>query len=88
MEFFKANTGDINDLTQLRLEYLLDDYGEIPQDRLDLIAGSLPGYFRKHLNADLFAFLCREGGQAAGCCLRFGKACQPELHKRQDGLGA
>lgn len=71
MEFFKADTGDINDLTQLRLEYLLDDYGEIPQDRLDLIAGSLPGYFRKHLNADLFAFLCREDGQAAGCCLLY-----------------
>lgn len=71
MQFFKAGTGDINDLTQLRLEYLLDDYGEIPQDRLDLIAKSLPDYFCKHLNADIFAFLCREGGQAAACCLLY-----------------
>ena len=71
MEFLKAGTDDINDLTQLRLEYLLEDYGEISRDRLGLIADSLPGYFSRHLNADLFAFLCREDGTAAGCCLLY-----------------
>ena len=71
MEFLKAGTDDINDLTQLRLEYLLEDYGEISRDRLGLIADSLPGYFCRHLNADLFAFLCRVDGTAAGCCLLY-----------------
>ncbi len=71
MQFVKADKGSINDLIRLRLEYLLEDYGEIPKDRLDLIAGSLPDYFRKHLNDDLFAFIGSENGTAAGCAMLY-----------------
>ncbi len=30
MTFEKANTEDIKDLVELRIDYLLEDYGEIP----------------------------------------------------------
>lgn len=71
MTFEKANIDDIKDLVELRIEYLLDDYGEIPQDKLSVIAGNLPNYFRNHLNKDLFAFVCRSENTIAGCCFLY-----------------
>lgn len=71
MIFEKANVNDISTLTDLRIEYLLEDYGEIPQDKLSLIVADLPPYFDSHLNKDLFAFVCRDDDIIAGCCFLY-----------------
>ena len=71
MIFEKANANDISTLTDLRIEYLLEDYGEIPQDKLSLIVANLPPYFDSHLNKDLFAFVCRDDDIIAGCCFLY-----------------
>ena len=71
MIFEKANANDISALTDLRIEYLLEDYGEIPQDKLSLIVADLPPYFDSHLNKDLFAFVCRDDDIIAGCCFLY-----------------
>ena len=71
MVYEKADTNDIAELTRLRLEYLSEDYGEIAQDDLKRIADNLPTYFRRHLNEDLYAFVCRNGDIIAGCCFLY-----------------
>ncbi|MBP5157523.1 MAG: GNAT family N-acetyltransferase [Treponema sp.] len=71
MTYEKAKLDDTDELTALRLEYLLEDYGEIPQDKLAMISASLPAYFHNHLNKDLFAFICRNDGTIAGCCFLY-----------------
>ena len=71
MTFEQAGVGDIGALTALRVAYLKEDYGELPQDTLTDIADRLPAYFRAHLNRDLFAFVCRDAGEIAGCCLLY-----------------
>ena len=71
MVFETANQNDINDLVKLRISYLLEDYGEIPSDKLSLISDNLPDYFHTHLNKDLFAFVCREESVLLGCCFLY-----------------
>ena len=71
MIFEKANPNDINDLVELRIAYLLEDYGEITPDRLSLITESLPNYFRAHLNKDLLVFVCRIESIIVSCCFLY-----------------
>ena len=71
MRFEKADIDDIADLVGLRLDYLSEDYGEIPQEKLSSIADDLPDYFSKHLNNDLFVFVCRSEDVIAGCCFLY-----------------
>ena len=68
MTFEKANSDDIKDLVELRIEYLLEDYGELTQNKLTLITDNLPTYFSNHLNKDLFVFVCRIENIIISCC--------------------
>lgn len=71
MTFEKANSEDIKDLVRLRIEYLLEDYDEIPQSKLTQITDNLPAYFRDHLNKDLFVFVCRIENMIVSCCFLY-----------------
>lgn len=71
MIFEKANIDDIPNLVELRIEYLLEDYVEIPQNKLSLISNNLPTYFHNHLNKDLFVFVCRDSKKIVGCCFLY-----------------
>lgn len=71
MIFEKANIDDITNLVELRIAYLLEDYVEIPQNKLSLIANNLPTYFHNHLNKDLFVFVCRDLNKIVGCCFLY-----------------
>ncbi len=71
MIFEKAGFEDISELVSLRTEYLLEDYGEIPETKLSLIADNLPSYFTNHLNKDLIAFVCRNENKILGCCFLY-----------------
>lgn len=65
----KATRNDIDTLTQLRLDYLTEDYGSLTDEQIIQIKSSLPDYYRKHLNKDLFVFVAREPTIVACCFL-------------------
>ena len=44
-----AETADIALLTELRLAYLKEDYGDLSGDDIEKIRRDLPGYFEKNL---------------------------------------
>lgn len=67
----KASINDLESLVALRMAYLLEDGGTIPEDTYRMIEGRLPAYFQKHLNEDLLAFVCRQEGEIAGCCFLY-----------------
>lgn len=76
MIFERANINDIPALTAMRLAYIKEDSGELPDGRMSEIAGNLPGYFEKHLEKEVFAFVCRvedhrAGLTVAGCCMLY-----------------
>ncbi|MBR3018420.1 MAG: GNAT family N-acetyltransferase [Clostridia bacterium] len=71
MIFEKAKAEDIADLVKLRIDYLLEDYGDIPSDQLSVISDRLPAYFQCHLNRDLIAFVCRDGDIFVACCFLY-----------------
>ena len=58
-------------LTELRIEYLTEDYGGLSLTELEQFREKLPHYFKSHLNVDLFAYVCRAGELIAGCCFLF-----------------
>ena len=55
-----ASADDVTQLVGLRLAYLADDFGEVPEDVAVAVRAQLPGYFTRHLNQDLLAFIARE----------------------------
>lgn len=67
MNVERAGTGDIDALVQLRLEYLREDHGGLEERDAEAIRVALPGYFRAHLDRDLFAYVIRDGGTIASC---------------------
>ena len=71
MIYEKAGNNEIKELTELRIEYLIEDHGDIPEDKLRIIEDSLPSYFRDHLNKDLLVYICRTDGIIAGCCFLY-----------------
>ena len=63
----KANIEDVTLLTELRLAYLKEDYGELSKNDIEIISRNLPDYFKKNLNRTLFCYLIREGEEIAAC---------------------
>lgn len=68
MTYEKANIDDISVLVELRIKYLLEDYGILPEDKLTIIGKNLYVYFKEHLNRDLFVFVCRDADIIVSCC--------------------
>lgn len=68
MIFEKANINDVPVLVELRIEYLLEDYGKLSEDRLTMITNNLHVYFQEHLNKDLLVFVCRDIDRIVSCC--------------------
>lgn len=60
MTYGKANKNDIPLLVELRIKYLLEDYGNLSEDKLTTITNNLYPYFEAHLNKDLFVFVCKD----------------------------
>ncbi len=63
----KAGIGDIDALVKLRLDYLTEDNGPLDKNDAEIIRGSLPDYYQKHLNKDLTAYVIREGKTIVSC---------------------
>ena len=63
----KAGISDIDVLTEMRLNYLHEDHGELDESDVTAIRTELPSYYRDHLNNDLFVYVIRDGQQIVSC---------------------
>ena len=67
MRIEKAGFADVDALTTLRLEYLIEDNGSLEHSDAETIRNNLPGYIREHLKKDLFAYVIRENDTIVSC---------------------
>ena len=67
MRIEKAGFADVDALTTLRLEYLIEDNGSLEHRDEETIRNNLPGYIREHLKKDLFAYVIREDDTIVSC---------------------
>ena len=67
MRIEKAGFADVDALTTLRLEYLIEDNGSLAYSDAEMIRNNLPGYIREHLKKDLFAYVIREDDTIVSC---------------------
>ena len=63
----RAGIVDTEALVSLRFAYLEEDKGTIDEKDAEIIRKTLPDYFRKHLNEDLFVYVIREGNEIVSC---------------------
>lgn len=54
-----ADLKDINELVQMRIDYLTEDYGSLTEIQSEKIRNQLPVYYKNHLNKDLFVYVVR-----------------------------
>lgn len=63
----KADLSNIDELIQLRIDYLTEDYGGLTDIQIEKIKNQLPEYFRNHLNKDLFVYVVKSP-EIISCC--------------------
>ena len=68
MDFIKADNLLCSQLVEMRILYLTEDHGELSQDETQRIRASLPQYYDKHLNKDLFVFAAMDNNDIVSCC--------------------
>ena len=56
----QATVDDLQQLIELRLAYLTDDFGQLLDDQVLQLREVLPGYLQLHLGQDLLAFVARD----------------------------
>ncbi|NLT08644.1 MAG: GNAT family N-acetyltransferase [Ruminococcus sp.] len=68
MIFGKAGTDDIPELVRLRLEYLAEDHGGLSEEEKGRISASLPDYYMRRLDKELFVYTARNEEHIVSCC--------------------
>ena len=68
MEFSKAGLEYIEQLVQLRLDFLTEDHGTLSDEEIKRISEKLPEYYKKHLNNDLSVYICTDENEIVSCC--------------------
>ena len=69
MNYTKATIEDIAQLTELRIAYLAEDYGELTEKDLEIIKRDLPDYFIRNLNKNIFGYVARDEREIVACAL-------------------
>ena len=64
MNIFRAQ--DILGLTDIRMEYLREDFPLMTENEAAEIKERLPRYYEKHLNEDFFAYIAEDEGRTVG----------------------
>lgn len=62
VEYRMGTINDIEQLAQMRIKYLLEDYKSISDENIKKIQEQLPIYYGKHLNKDMFAYVADVNG--------------------------
>lgn len=68
MEFSKAGLEYIEQLVQLRLDFLTEDHGTLSDEEIKRISEKLPEYYKKYLNNDLSVYICTDENEIVSCC--------------------
>lgn len=68
MEFGKAGLEYSHQLVDLRLAYLTEDHGSLSTEESRRISEELPDYYKRHLNKDLFVYICSDAEEIVSCC--------------------
>ena len=68
MNFEKAGIDQVDQLTNLRIAYLTEDHGHLTDEEKERITSSLPDYYKKHLNNELFVYICTKDIEIVSCC--------------------
>lgn len=63
----KAAMQDMEQLTQLRLSYLMEDHGELNEKEQEIIKRKLPDYFAANFNHNIFAYVVRIEQEIVAC---------------------
>ena len=58
-----ASKDDIEELIQLRIAYMIDDFGSISEEEKEGMKKQLPDYFARKLGTELIAFVARDNGR-------------------------
>ncbi|MCM1315422.1 MAG: GNAT family N-acetyltransferase [Prevotella sp.] len=67
MKIEKADLKDINELVQIRIDYLTEDYDGLTDSQAEKIRNQLPEYYNNHLNKDLFVYVVKSE-KIISCC--------------------
>lgn len=63
MIFDIATGKDIDELIQLRIAYMIDDFGQVSDYEKECMKKQLPDYFNRKLGNELIAFVARDDNQ-------------------------
>ncbi len=69
--FCIAEHSDVEQLAEMRTAYLMDDFSELPKERIMEISKQLPGYIENELGRDLRAYICKDGDKIVATVLMF-----------------
>ena len=69
MIYTKATMEDIEQLTELRIAYLVEDYGGLEDKDLEIIKRDLPDYFTRNLDKNIFGYVARNERKIVTCAL-------------------
>ncbi|MBC3798146.1 GNAT family N-acetyltransferase [Acetobacterium tundrae] len=79
MEFSIAADSDIEQLIQMRMLYIFEDFKKVTSDQKQAIEQQLPEYFKKHIGKDMIAFIAKEQNKivATALLLKIEKPANP-----------
>ena len=69
MIYTKSTVEDIEQLTELRIAYLAEDYGGLKEKDVEMIRRDLPDYFMRNLNKSIFGYVARNDREIIACAL-------------------
>ena len=61
--FTRAGQNDIAELVRMRIYYIVQDYGHLAETDRSKMEKSLPEYFARNLEKNIFAFVAKDGGK-------------------------
>lgn len=76
-----ATYNDIEQLIQMRMLYILEDFKEVTNAQKQKIEQQLPEYFKKHIGKDMVAFIAKEQDEiiATAILLKIEKPANPRF---------
>jgi len=81
LEYRVINKDRINDIVDMRLKYLREDFQSTSEESFNSVKDNLPKYFENHLNRDLFVFGAFYGDKIVSTAflLIIEKPCNPRF---------
>ncbi len=68
MIFGKADKNDIEQLINLRIAYLSEDFNGLNNEQISSLSSKLSEYYSEHPEKDLFVYTARDNKEIVSCC--------------------